>query len=90
MIQVHRELKNIQNHNFCGHPAVAPVIALHVFKTRVTNTAFDKLSDALKLIDQIVTNLQRKITTIGGGGIIRTYFTCATSKRILYIQGLSD
>jgi len=33
-------MKVIRTHNFRGHPAVAPVITLHVFKTRVTNAAF--------------------------------------------------
>jgi hypothetical protein len=59
MIQVHRELKNIRNLNFRGHPAVTPVITFHVFKTRVSNTAFDKLSDALKSLDKKVTDMQR-------------------------------
>jgi superoxide dismutase len=47
MIQVHRELKLIRSHNFRGHPAVAPVITLHVFKTRITNAAIDKLTESL-------------------------------------------
>lgn len=59
MIQVHRELKNIRSHNFRGHPAVAPVITLHVFKTRVTFTAFEKLTDSLKSIDKKITDLQK-------------------------------
>jgi hypothetical protein len=58
MIQVHRELKNIRSHNFRGHPAVAPVITLPVFKTRVTFTAFEKLTDSLKSIDKKITDLQ--------------------------------
>ncbi len=59
MIQVHRELNFIHNHNFCGHPAVAPVITLHVFKTRVTNTAFDKLSEAMKSFEKRLTDTQK-------------------------------
>lgn len=59
MIQVHRELKNIRAHNFRGHPAVAPVITLHVFKTRVTNTAFDKLAESLKSIEKKLTDTQK-------------------------------
>ena len=59
MIQVHREMKNIRSHNFRGHPAVAPVITLHVFKTRVTLSAFDKLSDALKSIEKKLTDTQK-------------------------------
>ncbi len=59
MIQVHRELKNIRSHNFRGHPAGAPVITLQVFKTRVTNTAFKKLSDALKSLDKKFTNTHK-------------------------------
>jgi hypothetical protein len=59
MIQVHREMKNIRSRNFRGHPAVAPVITLHVFKTRVTLSAFDTLSDALK-------SIKEKLTVSGG------------------------
>jgi hypothetical protein len=59
MLQVHREMKVIRSHNFRGHPAVAPVITLHVFKTRVTNTVFDKLADALKSIDKKLTDTQK-------------------------------
>ena len=40
MIQVHCEMKLIRGHNFRGHPSAAPVITLHVFKTRVTTSAF--------------------------------------------------
>ncbi len=48
MIQVHRVMKDIRDSQFRGHPSVAPIINLHVFKTRVTTTAFHKLSDSLK------------------------------------------
>ena len=57
MIQVHRELKNIRNHNFRGHPSVAPVITLHAFKTRIT--IFEKLSEALKSLENKVTDTQK-------------------------------
>jgi hypothetical protein len=59
MIQVHREMKLIRTHNFRGHPAVAPVITLHVFKTCVTNTAFDKLHESLRSLDKKVTDVQK-------------------------------
>jgi hypothetical protein len=59
MIQVHREMKVIRTHNFRGHPAVAPVITLHVFKTRVTNTAFERLSESLHSLDKKVTDVQK-------------------------------
>jgi hypothetical protein len=59
MIQVNRELKVIRSHNFRGHPAIAPVITLHVFKTRVTLTAFDKLLDSLKSIDKKLSDMQK-------------------------------
>jgi hypothetical protein len=59
MIQVHQELKTICNHHFQGHPAVAPVITLHVFKARVTNTAFEKLSGALKSIEKKLADTQK-------------------------------
>ena len=59
MIQVHRELKVIRSHNFRGHPAVAPVITLHVFKTRVTNTAFAKLGETLRSMDKKITDTSK-------------------------------
>jgi hypothetical protein len=59
MIQVHRELKLIRTHNFRGHPAMSPVITLHVFKTRVTITAFDKLADTLKALDKKKADTQK-------------------------------
>lgn len=62
MIQVHRELKLIRTHNFRGHPAVSPVITLHVFKTRATVTAFDKLADTLKALDKKWLILKRTLT----------------------------
>jgi len=59
MIQVHRELKSIRGHNFRGHPAVAPVITLHVFKTRVTSSAFDKLAETLRSLEKKVTDVHK-------------------------------
>jgi hypothetical protein len=38
---------------------VAPVITLHVLKTRVTNTAFEILSDVLKSIDKKLADTQK-------------------------------
>lgn len=50
----------IQNHNFWGHPAVAPVIMLKVLKTsRVPHPAFDKLAEALKSIEKKLADTQR-------------------------------
>jgi len=51
MIQVHREMKLIRGHNFRGHPSVAPVITLHVFKTRVTTSAFEKLTESIRSLE---------------------------------------
>jgi hypothetical protein len=59
MIQVHREMKVIRGHSFRGHPAVAPVITLHVFKTRVTNSAFSKLTESFKSLDKRLTDVQK-------------------------------
>ena len=59
MIQVHREMKVIRSHNFRGHPAVAPVIMLHVFKTHVTNTAFEKLSENYRSLEKKIGELQK-------------------------------
>jgi len=64
MIQVHREMKVIRSHNFRGHPAVAPVIMLHVFKTRMTNTAFEKLSDYFRNLDKKISDTRKKIDKV--------------------------
>lgn len=63
MLQVHHEVKVMYGHNFYGHPAVATVITLHVFKTRVMNTAFDKFADAVKSIDKNYLTLRRTSTS---------------------------
>jgi uncharacterized protein YdcH (DUF465 family) len=52
-------MKVIRTHNFRGHPAVAPVITLHVFKTRVTNAAFDKLTENYRSLEKRLTDLQK-------------------------------
>jgi hypothetical protein len=59
MIQVHREMKVIRGHSFRGHPAVAPVITLHVFEIRVTNSAFSKLTESFKSLDKRLTDAQK-------------------------------
>jgi len=64
MIQVHREMKIIRSHNFRGHPSVAPVITLHVFKTRVTNSAFEKLSESVKSLDKKVGDNQKNFDKV--------------------------
>jgi len=64
MIQVHREMKVIRGHNFRGHPSVAPVITLHVFKTRVTTSAFAKLTDTFKALDKRLTDTQKNFDKI--------------------------
>jgi hypothetical protein len=64
MIQVHREMKAMQGHNLRGHPAVAPVITLHVFKTRVTTSVFAKLTETFKSLDKRVTDTQKNFDKI--------------------------
>jgi hypothetical protein len=59
MIQVHREMKMFRSHNIRGHPAVAPVITLHVFKTCVTNTVFEKLSENYRSLEKKIGDLQK-------------------------------
>jgi hypothetical protein len=59
MVQVHQELKFICHHNFQGHPAVAPVITLHVFKMQVTNTAIKTASDAIKSLEKKLADSQK-------------------------------
>jgi hypothetical protein len=63
MLQVHHEVKVMYGHTFHGHPAVTTVITLHVFKTRVMNTAFDKFADAVKSIDKNYLTLRRTSTS---------------------------
>jgi hypothetical protein len=59
MVQVHQDFKLIHHHNFWGHPAVAPVITLHVFKTWVTLTAFKAVTDSLKSLDKKLMDNQK-------------------------------
>jgi hypothetical protein len=59
MVQVHQELKLIRQHNFRGHPAVAPVITLHVFKTRVTHTAFKTATESIKSLEKKFSDVQK-------------------------------
>jgi hypothetical protein len=40
LIQSHHVMKDYLDMRFCNHPSIAPVIILHVFKTRVPRTAF--------------------------------------------------
>lgn len=47
------------SHNFRGHPAVAPAITLHVFKIRVTLSAFDKLAESLRSMEKKISDLQK-------------------------------
>jgi hypothetical protein len=39
LIQSHRVMKDFLDSRFRNHPSIAPVIVLHVFKTRVTRVA---------------------------------------------------
>jgi len=64
IIQVHREMKNIRSHNFRGHPSVSPVITLHVFKTRVTNSAFAKLTESFKSLEKRLGDTQKNFDKI--------------------------
>jgi len=49
IIQVHRVMKEIRDFHFQGHPSVAPIINLHMFKTCITATTFTKVG-ANKLV----------------------------------------
>jgi hypothetical protein len=59
LIQVHRTMKEIRDAQFRGHPSVAPIINLHVFKTRVTATAFAKVGDSIKALTKQVGDQQK-------------------------------
>lgn len=70
MIQAHQIMSSFSAHRFRGHPSVAPVVMLHVFTTRATTTALDKVRDtlgkfqkkveALEKLEQRVLKLEKK------------------------------
>ena len=52
VMQVHLVMQSFQDQCFCYHPSIAPVINLHVFKTRVTKMAFEKEKGQQTKLDQ--------------------------------------
>ncbi len=55
LVQSHRVMKEFLDMRFRNHPSIAPVIILHVFKTRVTRVAF---SNQVKRIEGRVAKLE--------------------------------
>jgi hypothetical protein len=56
IVQTHDIMKEFREHRFKGHPAIAPVVNFHVFRSRVTKTAFEKLSSAVTALNQRMSN----------------------------------
>ena len=63
LIQANRVQKEFLDARFRNHPSIAPVIILHVFRTRVTKIAF---KDGLKRLEGRIALLEKK--PAGGGG----------------------
>jgi len=59
-------MKQIRQPSFCGHPSVAPVITLHVFKTRVTVTASKTVLESMKALDKKLANSQKSFDKLHG------------------------
>jgi hypothetical protein len=57
--QVHCTMKEIRDTQFRGHPSVAPIINLHVFKTRITASAFTKVGETIKLLTKQISDQQK-------------------------------
>lgn len=51
IIQAHQVMKSFTDQRFRNHPSIAPVINVHVFKTRVTKALFDKLAARMKVLE---------------------------------------
>jgi len=63
LIQANRVQKEFLDTRFRNHPTIAPVIILHVFRTRVTKVAF---KEGLKRLEGRIALLEKK--PAGGGG----------------------
>jgi hypothetical protein len=54
MCQTHQVMNTFLSHRFRGHPAIAPVVLLHIFTTRVTTRAHDEVLTSLTKISKRV------------------------------------
>lgn len=55
LIQAHRVMKDFLDMRFRNHPSIAPVIILHVFKTKVTRVSY---STKLKRLEGRIAKLE--------------------------------
>jgi hypothetical protein len=65
LIQANRVQKEFLDARFRNHPSIAPVIILHVFRTRVTKIAF---KDGLKHLEGRIAALEKKPAGAQGKG----------------------
>ena len=65
LIQSNRVQKEYLDTRFRNHPTIAPVIILHVFRTRVTKLAF---KEGLKRLEGRIAQLEKKPAGQGGKG----------------------
>ena len=68
IVQTHEIMKEFREYRFKGHPAIAPVVNFHVFRSRVTKTAFEKLNAAVTALNQRMSNfdsLQGRVAKLG-------------------------
>lgn len=56
IVQAHDVMREFREYRFKGHPAIAPVVNFHVFRSRVTKTAFEKLNTAVLALTQKMSN----------------------------------
>lgn len=59
MAQAHQIMTSFSAHRFRGHPSVAPVVMLHIFTSRITNTAHGKLCDVVDKLTKRIDSLEK-------------------------------
>lgn len=64
LIESHRVMREYQDSCFRNHPSIAPVITLHLFRTRLTKVAFDEklkwLEGRLNALEKVKTPKKEK------------------------------
>jgi hypothetical protein len=57
IVQAHDVMREFREARFKGHPAIAPVVNFHVFRSRVTKSAFEKLNTMVTALTQKMSGL---------------------------------
>lgn len=57
-------MKEFLDASFRNHPCIAPVITLHLFRSRVTKASFTK---SVKCLEGRITALEKNATNLKGG-----------------------